>query len=286
MPLPDDLRLRSADATDLPSIADLRHAVGWPVHEWALRAVLDPPHARCIVAVDAADRVVGVGSGINYGSFGFVGNMVVDPAHRRRGIGSAVLTSVTDFLEGCGCARLELFATDQGRPLYASHGFEPTAQGASAVVPRDAQLDEAAVPLEEATPHSLDEVAAYDAPRFGGDRRPLIEGMLDDPERPVMVARSHGALVGWAWIRPDGARVGPLLAETPEVATALVREAVRRIPGTDGLRLNLPAGNRAGCERLRAIGATIEPSSGRMARGPEIPRREDTIYANAVGALG
>ena len=286
MPLSDDLRLRAADATDLPRIADLRHAVGWPVHEWALRAVLDPPHARCIVAVDAADRVVGVGSGISYRSFGFVGNMVVDPAHRRRGVGSAILTEVTDFLEGCGCARLELFATDQGRPLYASHGFESTGQGTSAVVPRDARFDGAAVPLHEATPASVDEVHAFDTPRFGGDRRPLIEGMLADPERPVIVARDDGALVGWAWIRPDGGRVGPLLAETPDVAMALVGEAVRRIPGTDGLRLNLPAENRAGCERLRALGATIEPSSGRMARGPEIPRREDTIYANAVGALG
>jgi hypothetical protein len=30
----------------------------------------------------------------------------------------------------------------------------------------------------------------------------------------------------------------------------------------------------------------VEPWDGRMARGPMIPRRDDTIYANLVGALG
>ena len=45
MPLPDDLRLRTADAGDLPRIVELREAVGWGVHDWALRAVLGA--ARC-----------------------------------------------------------------------------------------------------------------------------------------------------------------------------------------------------------------------------------------------
>jgi hypothetical protein len=76
------------------------------------------------------------------------------------------------------------------------------------------------------------------------------------------------------------------VAETPDVAAALVGDALRRLPTARTVRLNFPAANRAGADRLWRLGAEMEPWSGRMARGPEVPRREDTIYGNAVGALG
>jgi GNAT superfamily N-acetyltransferase len=287
MPLPDGFHLRVADADDLPRLATLRETAGWAVHEWALRAVLAPPHARCMVATDGADRLVGVGSGISYGSLGIVGNMIVDPAHRRRGIGAAILEAVLAFLAERGCTRLELSATEAGRPLYARFGFTLTDPGVSALVPRGAAEENVAeAELADAGLASLDELAGYDAPRFGGDRRPLIAAMLADPERQVILARDAGAIVGWAWVRPDAERVGPLLADTPDVATALISEALRRLPGTRAVRLNFPSANRAGAERLRRLGADLEPWDGRMARGAQVPRREDTIYANAVGALG
>ena len=287
MPIPDGLNLRTAGTDDLPRVAELRERVGWAVHEWALRAVLDPPHARCLVAVDAANHVIGVGSGISYGALGVVGNMIVDPSHRRRGIGAAILEGVVAFLDERGCTRLELSATDAGRPLYEKHGFTLAGPGVSAVVPRQARVDGVgAAELTDAGPPALAELATYDAPRFGGDRGPLIASMLADRARPLVIARRDGAVAGWAWVRPDADRVGPLVADTPDVAAALVGDALRRLPTARTVRLNFPATNRAGADRLRRLGAEMEPWGGRMARGPEMPRRDDTIYANAVGALG
>jgi len=287
MPIPDGLHLRTAGTDDLPSVAKLRERVGWAVHEWALRAVLDPPHARCLVAVDGADHVIGVGSGISYGALGVVGNMIVDPSHRRRGIAAAILDGVVAFLDERGCTRLELSATDAGRPLYEKYGFTLAGPGVSAVVPRQARADDdGAAELTDAGPTSLAELAAYDAPRFGGDRGPLIASMLADRARPLVVARREGAVAGWAWVRPDAERVGPLVADTPDVAAVLVGDALRRLPTARTVRLNFPAANLAGADRLRRLGAEMEPWSGRMARGAQVPRREDTIYGNAVGALG
>lgn len=288
MALPDGLTLRPARADDLSRIADLRHTVGWAVHQWALRAVLDQPHATCAVVVDDAGSVVGVGSGIAYGALGMVGNMIVDPGQRRRGIGAAVLVAVVDFLEGNGCTRLELSATDDGRPLYALHGFTARQPGMSAVIARDTHLGAFGdVSLEEASAGLLDELFAYDAPRFGGDRAPLIAMMLADTDRSVVVARDAGAVIGgWAWVRPEAGRIGPVVADTPDIAVALVGEGLTRIPAAPGLRLNLPPENQSGIERLRAIGADLEPWTGRMARGQDVARRADTIYASAVGALG
>lgn len=286
MVLPDDLSLRDADEADLPALGRLRASVGWGVHDWALRAVLRRP-ARCLVAVDGAGAVVASGSGIAYGRLGFIGNMVVARARRRQGIGSAILEAITEFLSGAGCDRLELYATSDGRPLYASHGFEIVGTSAMASVPAAASVEaDPTIRVDSAGPEALEALVAYDRPRFGGDRRTLLAMMLTDPDRPLLVARRAGLVAGHAWLRPEAARIGPFLADTPAVAASLLSVAAGRMPDAEHFSLNLPLENRAGVEWLRDLGVALDPWDGRMGRGPQVPRRDDTIYGNAVGALG
>jgi hypothetical protein len=140
--------------------------------------------------------------------------------------------------------------------------------------------------LAEADSNVQADVAAYDAPRFGGDRAMVLRLALDDPRRPLVVARRNGRIVGYGWVRADGERIGPLVADTPEIAAAIIGDAFDRMPGAHELTLNVPSDNRAGAERLAELGASLEQWEGRMARGPDVPRRGDTIYGNVVGALG
>lgn len=277
--------MRAASDSDIDAIAALRESVGWGAHEWALRAAMQPPHARCLLVIAGEDRIVAVGSGISYGALGFVGNMIVDEEHRGRGVGSAVLEAVIGFLEERGCRRLELYATSAGRPLYARHGFELTDPSAMVIVPRGAvPATGATLDIEEAT--DLHALRAYDAPRFGGDRSSLLAMMQADRRRPLLVALSGDGIGGYLWLRADGPRVGPFVADEPAIAAALLRAAFERVPEAADLALNLPMSNRPGAEWLRGLGLALEPWDGRMGRGPQIERRDDTIYANLVGALG
>jgi len=285
MPLPADLRMRDATADDVPAIVALRDAVGWRGHAWALRAVLDAPDARFVVVVDAADAIAGVGSGIAYGDLGVVGNMIVAEPNRRRGVGSAVLQHVVAYLrEERGCGRLELYATAAGRPLYTRHGFEPIEPGARAYLPRlDAPRNGTAV--DAGSQSDLGALAAYDAPRFGGDRASLLAMMANDPERPMFVARRHGEVIGYAWLRPEEGRIGPLVADDPEAAASLVA-AAGRLDVEEPLSVNVPTSNRTAIAWLESLGVELDPWDGRMALGPPIRRRESTIYGSVVGALG
>lgn len=287
MRLPSEPSLRDATLHDLPAIAALRESVGWTVHEWALRAVIGQSHATCLVAEDGEGRSVAVGSGIAYGPIGFVGNMVVAESQRRRGLGSAILAGVTTWLEAAGCRRLELNATSDGRPLYERHGFVSIGTSVTARIPRDLVLErDRDADVREATAADLGVLAGYDHPRFGGDRRPLLTILVDDPVAPVLLAERGGAVIGYAGVRSDPPRIGPLLADEPSVAASLAAEAFAIVPAADHLRLNLPPGNAVGAAWLRRLGVEVEPWDGRMARGPQVPRRDDTVYGMAVGALG
>jgi GNAT superfamily N-acetyltransferase len=286
MPLPPDLRMRHATHDDVPTIVGLRDAVGWRGHGWALRAVLDAPAARFVVVVDRADEIAGVGSGIAYGALGVVGNMIVTEPHRRHGVGSAILQAVMAYLlDGRGCTRLELYATSDGRPLYARHGFERIEPGARAYLPR-LPASGNGITVAAGSPSDADAVAAFDAPRFGGDRSSLLAMMAADPERPLLVARRDGvAIAGYAWLRPDEGRLGPFIADDPAVASSLVAAAAQR-DMAEPLSVNVPTSNRAATAWLASLGVELDPWDGRMALGPPVPRRESTIYGSVVGALG
>lgn len=285
MALPDDLRMRDATLADLPAIAELRESAGWPAHEWALRYVLTAREARVVVVDDVRGNVVAVGSGVRYGRLGVVGNMIVAEAHRRRGVGRAVLDAVVADLRDRGVLRLELYATVEGRPLYERAGFQYIQPGSKVELPRSAPLaPDPELKVDDAAP--AEEIAAYDAPRFGGDRRGLLAFMASDRSRPMLVARRDGAIVGFAWLRTDGARLGPFLADSPAAAAALAASAFEKLPDASVLTFNLPMSNAEGLAWLRGLGVEPDPWDGRMALGPELPRRDAAIYSNALGALG
>jgi GNAT superfamily N-acetyltransferase len=286
MSLPDDLDLRDATADDLPAIAALREGVGWPVHDWALRAVVSSSWARCVVAVDEAGAIVGVGSGAAYGPLAFVGNMVVHESHRRRGVGSHVLRAVMAFLDAARTTRIELYATAAGRPLYESHGFSLSGPGAMVALPRSAGAADRAVTVQAVGSEEVAGIAAYDSPRFGGDRGGLLTVLASQPDHPMLVARSDERIVGYAWVRPEAGRIGPFVADDPSVAAALLHHAFAIHPAAESLVINLPMTNDPAVAWIERIGIAMDPRDGRMALGPEIPRRVDTIYGNTVGALG
>jgi GNAT superfamily N-acetyltransferase len=287
MTLPADLTLRQATTDDVSAIAATRADIGWAVHEWALHAVIGQPHARCVVVTDAEGALAGVGSGISYGPLGFVGNMVVAEAHRRRGVGTAILDDVAGWLEAAGCTRLELNATEDGQHLYARHGFASRGWSTSSRVPRSTPLHgNSSVQTRTATPDDLDAVVAYDAPRFGGDRRPVLALLLADPACRSAVAERNGTIAGHAVLQLDDVRLGPLVADDPTIAASLLGWAFSTAPETDEMRLNLPPGNDIGAAWLRELGVAADAWNGRMARGPDVPRRDDTIYQMAVGPLG
>ena len=56
---------------------------------------------------------------------GYLVNMWVDPAFRRKGIARRLLDTAITAAPTEGWRRIWLFATDDGRPLYEAAGFRP-----------------------------------------------------------------------------------------------------------------------------------------------------------------
>jgi GNAT superfamily N-acetyltransferase len=81
-----------------------------------------------VVAADGS--VVGMGRVIGDGGWYFhIVDMAVLPEHQRHGIGAAVLSWLIDRINSRAPSNpyITLLADEPGRPLYARHGFVPTA---------------------------------------------------------------------------------------------------------------------------------------------------------------
>lgn len=95
-------------------------------------AALPGSWAACHVVEETTGASVAMGRIVGDGGWCFhVVDMAVLPAHRRRGIGDAVLTALLDDVrerapEG---AYVNLLADAPGRRLYERHGFRETAPG-------------------------------------------------------------------------------------------------------------------------------------------------------------
>ena len=288
MPLRTDLSIRDATLDDLPAIVALRESVGWTPHDWAMRAVIGQPDAVFVVAETGDGELAAMGSGIAYApALGFIGNMVVAEGRRRRGVGSEILEHVTAWLQRAGCHRFELNATDEGRPLYERHGFVSRGTSFAAGISRRAlrRLGR----LHDTRPidaGDMDRLASYDRPRFGGDRSRLLALLATDGVARGYVVERDGAIEGFAFVQAEEQRIGPMVADSPEVAASLVAAVFEDRPALADVRLNLPPGNAAGAAWLRRVRVAAMDWDGRMARGPDVPRRDDTIYQMTVGPLG
>jgi N-acetylglutamate synthase-like GNAT family acetyltransferase len=94
------LTIRAATVSDVPTLAELLHVLGYPVQETAVRASLeamfqDRRHAVAVARID--DEVVGllalvVRPSLSLGGWvGVLESLVVHPDRRGRGVGEALL---------------------------------------------------------------------------------------------------------------------------------------------------------------------------------------------------
>jgi len=59
---------------------------------------------------------------------GYVLNVYVEPAHRKRGLARAVIEAALDACRARRIRIVSLHASESGRSLYARLGFEPTTE--------------------------------------------------------------------------------------------------------------------------------------------------------------
>jgi GNAT superfamily N-acetyltransferase len=227
-----DIRLLTTG--DLDGAFGLSAAIGWNqrLADWHMLLQLAPAGSFAAVA---GDRIVGTAIGIDYGTFGWIAMMLVDPSWRGRGLGARLLEAAVGAVPPGIPIRLD--ATPLGRPLYRRYGFEDEVQLTRHVAlasrpSADSTSDVASRHVRGLTLGDLPAVIARDGRVFGADRRILLEWALEDAGQYAQVIDGNaGAHYCFGRAGRLFDQIGPVVADDDDGARALVSASLRAADG-------------------------------------------------------
>jgi ribosomal protein S18 acetylase RimI-like enzyme len=283
-------------------------AADWPIFEsWAAGEGWNPGPADggCFLAQDPEGfflgridgRPVSAVSVVNYGeSFSFLGFYLVHPDFRGRGHGFATWRA---GLEHAGSRVIGLDGVLDQQDNYRRSGFQLAHRniryvGAVTIdTPAAAGPGPAVLPAGEVDRSAIE---AYDAGRFPAERPVFLGRWLTAPGHIAYAAMSdaESRLVGYGVIRPAPAfaKIGPLFADTPEIAETLFRTLVAGLaaeadPGAPfEVALDVPEPNAAAVALAERYGMKPSFETARMYTGPVRAVDLPTVYGITSFELG
>ncbi len=269
------LQIRELIASDLPSLKD------FAPREWnvdlsvTFRRHFGQPYFYPIVA-EQDGTLVGCANGLLQGSAGWLGNIIVQPAHRGHGIGSALTKEVIKSFHAKNMEYQILVATSMGEPIYRRLGFQVVSYYIFFARQRALPSPDAVVGVRSMERKDEEAIFALDKSITGEKRGAFIRAYL------------HGACVH---ADPSGRLDGYYL---PALGTGLI------IAANDAAGLSLlhykvthggdvcviPEQNRVAVDYLRSHGFTETGRAPRMALGPDIAWQPENVYSRGSGFCG
>jgi ribosomal protein S18 acetylase RimI-like enzyme len=263
-----DMEIRAMTLPELEVVLDWAAAEGWNPG-WQ--------DAASFYAADPGGFLLGTLDGmpaasifaVQYGTgFGFIGGYIVRPDCRGQGHGMAIWRAGMERLQG---RNVGLDGVPAQQANYARSGFSLAHrniryEGRGSGLPAEDRV----LPLG---PQDIDEVVAYDRDFFPDNRAQFMRHWLQQDGSIALGVRDGGTLRGYAVLRPcrKGFKIGPLCAESPEVAEELMQELRGRVPPDEPVYLDVPETNAAAVELAARHGMRACFETARMYTG-EIPR--------------
>ena len=211
----------------------LCRSVGWNQRREDLELFLRCNPGGCFVA-ELDGKVVGTIAALNYADrVGWIAMLLVDPAMRRRGIGTQLLNRAMETLSTC--ATIGLDATPEGKKVYNGLGFIDEYELSRMIAPTALKETPVAKPcVRSAKKGDTDIITALDRQVFGIERRSVLEALQSfAPEYASIAENDAGNAIGFALGR-HGHRfehIGPIVGPDVETTKALARVAFARAAG-------------------------------------------------------
>ena len=272
------VQIREMGLADIPAGLALCRASGWnqTEHDWR-HFLTTAPHGA-LAAVEHG-QLIGTVATLPYGPFAWISMVLVDPAARRRGIGTLLLERGLALIPDPIVARLD--ATPAGEPLYRKLGFLGEYRLARWFLDVDTRGASSATAARPLTSADLRAVHDIDARVFGASRATLLERLASEAPEYAWAVERDGRLHGYLLGRHGHVReqLGPLVAESADVAEHLLDACLAANPQR-AVFLDAPDDQQAWTAALASRGFAIERPFLRMHRGElTTPGEPSQVYA-------
>lgn len=260
------LDIRQMTPADLELVLGWAEAEGWnPGLDDAAAFLVQDPSGFLIGMVDAAP--VCAISVVKYGTdFAFLGLYIVRPEQRGQGYGKAIWDA---GIASAGSRTIGLDGVPDQQANYRREGFH----SAHANARWGGRLSGLGAPVEEVrpiTPLDLASVLDFDRAHVAAPRDAFLSTWVGpSASRTTLGFFAGDRLGGYGTIRRcvEGWKVGPLFAESAEIAEALLA-GLGLLSGSEPVFVDCPEPNAAATQLVTRLGFTPSFATARMYRGP------------------
>jgi GNAT superfamily N-acetyltransferase len=255
------------------SPSELEIAVEWAAAEGWNPGLSD---ASCYYQADPngffigylGDKPIACISAVRYSDdFGFMGFYIVAPEHRGKGYGIAIWNAAIQYLDGCNIAldgvveQQENYKKSGFTYAHANYRYETRA---SSSAPRNPDM----IPLSH-IPKAM--ILRYSDDFFPAGRQQFLESWIQQSGAISYGFMEHGQLVGYAFARPcrEGFKIGPLFANSPEIAEDLFTTLKAKVPEASPIYLDIPERNSAALQLVERHSMHLVFETARMYTGEE-----------------
>lgn len=225
---------------------------------------------------------VGCISAVKYSKdFGFIGFYIVRPEFRGKGYGIKLWHTGMDYLKGCD---IGLDGVPAQQCNYQKSGFKLHYSNV-----RYMGVSEGWEPryTESLDSVAFDDLLKYDTHIFGVQRSTFLKAWINQPDSFGCCSVEHGKITGYGVLRlcDDGYKVGPLFADTPDVAQDILDSLLSNIGGLT-FYLDVPEENTGGMIIAEEYGMTPVFGTARMYTGTKHHVLVDNVFGVTSFELG
>ncbi len=282
-----ELAIRPMTRADLDRALDWAAAEGWNPGLDDAEAFFDADPGGFLMGFLGKEPVACI-SVVAWGeAYGFLGLYICRPEHRGRGHGRALWQAGMARL-GERTVGLDGVVAQQAN--YAKSGF--------ALAYRNIRLGGTASAHETADPRLVElradrptglagSIVAYDRALQPGPRETFLRAWLKPPGRRTLAFVEADSICGYGCLRRcrEGYRIGPLFADTPEIAERLFAALTARLHGAP-IFLDVPEPNGKAVALARRHGLAPTFETARMYRGTPPTPHLDRTFGIATLELG
>lgn len=250
--------------------------------EWAAKEGWNPGlhDANCYYSGDPNGFLIGLLdnepiatiSAMKYGNtFGFIGFYIVKSAYRNRGYGIQIWSAALKYLEGRNIgldgvvAQQDNYKKSCFKLAYRNIRYEGMGGGKP---PYNGEIIKlSSLPFEI--------IELYDRPFFPEVRSPFIKSWINQPECNALGIMKGGKLAGYGVIRAcrSGYKIGPLFADSPELAESLFLSLTSKVKTNEPIYLDIPELNQDAVSLVKRYNMEVVFETARMYTGekPDMP---------------
>lgn len=210
------------------------------------------------------DKVIATASAVAYDdSFGFFGLFIVAPEYRQQGYGLQLTTACLDYLnERCVGLDGVVNMVDRYERLDYKAAHENTRYCLKTIptMPQHPQV----TPI---THEHFNDLCAYDRLHFPAPRTNFLNAWFKQANAHALVYLDKDKVAGYGVIRQchEGYRIGPLFANTPEIARALFETMCAKV-STGPVYIDVPRPNQDAIDLTQAYNMIATFTTIRMYR--------------------